>query len=98
MALPVAPAAAAPEPKVQICHIPPGNPNNWHTIAISENALQTHITKHGDFIGPCGEFCEILCDDGNACTVDAVMRTRNAFTPRSIATTATCVLRTPATR
>jgi hypothetical protein len=32
-------ALAAPKPKVQICDIPPGNPANFHTITISENAL-----------------------------------------------------------
>jgi len=63
-------AAAAPAPKIQICHIPPGNPANWHTITISEKALKAHL-KHGDLPGACGEHCESLCDDANACTVDA---------------------------
>lgn len=36
-----------------ICHIPPGNPENAHTISISENALHTHITHHNDYDGPC---------------------------------------------
>lgn len=63
-------ASAAPSPKVKVCHIPPGNPSNWHTITISENALQAHLA-HGDLPGACGEFCETLCDDGNACTIDA---------------------------
>ena len=33
-------AAWAGNAKVQVCHIPPGNPANFHTITISENALQ----------------------------------------------------------
>lgn len=37
---------------VTICHIPPGNPNNAHTITISVNALQAHLA-HGDYLGPC---------------------------------------------
>ncbi|MEK9185554.1 MAG: hypothetical protein AAB863_02150, partial [Patescibacteria group bacterium] len=41
------------EKKVEICHIPPGNPDNKHTITISENAAQTHINEHGDTLGPC---------------------------------------------
>jgi hypothetical protein len=41
-------AQAAPLPKVTICHIPPGNPDNAHTITISENALQAHINNHDE--------------------------------------------------
>jgi len=39
--------------KVTICHIPPGNPDNAHTITVGEPAVLTHMTKHGDTIGPC---------------------------------------------
>ena len=46
-------AAAAEEKKVDICHIPPGSPENAHTITISENALDTHL-DHGDTLGACG--------------------------------------------
>jgi|AntAceMinimDraft_17_1070374.scaffolds.fasta_scaffold02286_3 uncharacterized repeat protein (TIGR01451 family) len=38
--------------KVLVCHIPPGNPENAHTICISINALPAHLTM-GDYIGPC---------------------------------------------
>ena len=55
--------------KVQICHIPPGNPANYHTITISEKALNAHL-GHGDLAGGCFENCETLCDDGDACTID----------------------------
>ncbi len=41
------------EDKVQICHFPPGNPANFQTISISEDDVQDHIDKHGDFLGPC---------------------------------------------
>ena len=37
---------------ITICHIPPGNPQNAHTITISINALPAHLA-HGDYIGPC---------------------------------------------
>ena len=40
--------------KIAICHIPPGNPDNAHTIVISKNAAQTHFDHHGDFEGICG--------------------------------------------
>lgn len=56
--------------KVQVCHIPPGNPGNFHTITISENALQAHL-GHGDLAGACFAHCDTLCSDGNACTIDA---------------------------
>ena len=38
--------------KVDVCHVPPGNPDNAHTITISENALGAHL-DHGDHVGAC---------------------------------------------
>jgi 5'-nucleotidase len=38
--------------KVEVCHIPPGNPSNYHTIRISEKALKAHLA-HGDVAGDC---------------------------------------------
>ena len=61
---------AAGNAKVRICHIPPGDSDNFHTIMVSENALLAHLA-HGDVIGSCDEYCDILCDDGDACTIDA---------------------------
>ena len=50
-------AGTYPDPsnskKVLICHYPPGNPGNAHTISISKNAVSTHKTHHGDTDGPC---------------------------------------------
>ena len=46
------PGAAAGQAKVDICHIPPGDPDNAHTITISENALSAHL-DHGDRVGAC---------------------------------------------
>ena len=63
-------AAVAGNAKVQVCHLPPGNPANFHTIKINENALPAHL-GHGDLPGVCFEHCDVLCDDGDACTVDA---------------------------
>jgi hypothetical protein len=40
--------------KVKICHIPPGNPDNAHTISVSENAVDAHL-EHGDTLGKCKE-------------------------------------------
>lgn len=63
------PADVQAAQKVKVCHIPPGNPANFHTILISENALAAHLA-HGDLAGACNDLCGILCDDGDACTVD----------------------------
>lgn len=38
--------------KVLVCHIPPGNPANAHTLCISQNAVAAHLA-HGDYLGPC---------------------------------------------
>ena len=41
--------------KVQICHLPPGNPENWQTIWVSPWAVPAHQLLHGDTLGACGE-------------------------------------------
>lgn len=40
--------------KVTICHVPPGNPANAHTIHISSTAWAAHDKNHpGDYLGSC---------------------------------------------
>ncbi len=50
--------------KVMVCHVPPGNPANMHTICISENAVPAHFggaIGHGTcFVGPCDDPCDTL--------------------------------------
>jgi hypothetical protein len=42
------------EPKVTICHCPPGNPDNCHTIHVGAKAAATHLEHHpGDREGAC---------------------------------------------
>ncbi len=42
--------------KVLLCHVPPGNPDNEHTICISPNAVAAHLENHeGDHCGPCDD-------------------------------------------
>ena len=51
----VAETKAIPRPlvsKVKICHFPPGNPGNRHTITIDASALPAH-RAHGDTLGQC---------------------------------------------
>jgi len=38
--------------KVVICHIPPGNPGNRHTIEVSRSDVPDHL-RHGDHLGEC---------------------------------------------
>ena len=40
--------------KIEICHVPPGNPDNAHTLSISVNAMRAHLA-HGDYIDKCAE-------------------------------------------
>ncbi len=35
--------------KVRLCHYPPGNPENWHLIMVSENSMAAHLA-HGDMV------------------------------------------------
>gem|GEM_PF-2625713 len=38
--------------KMNVCHVPPGNSDNAHTINISVNAWKSHMA-HGDSLGKC---------------------------------------------
>jgi hypothetical protein len=48
-----APNACDPSHKTVICHIPPGNPGNAHTICVGNPAVDPHIRQHGDYLGCC---------------------------------------------
>lgn len=36
-----------------ICHVPPGNPANAHTIVIGYPAVNAHLSHHDDYVGSC---------------------------------------------
>jgi molybdopterin converting factor small subunit len=38
--------------QVTICHVPPGNESNRHTLVVSKSALAAHLA-HGDVLGSC---------------------------------------------
>lgn len=62
-----APGCASPK-KTLICHIPPGNPANAHSICVGNAAVEPHETLHGDTIGACASDpppCDGTCDDGS---------------------------------
>jgi len=42
-----------------LCHFPPGNESNWHTIGVGENAVQPHL-DHGDLVGDCTDAVDPL--------------------------------------
>jgi hypothetical protein len=66
-------AKAASSSKVCICHIPPGNPSNAHTICIGEPAVRAHL-RHGDTMGECSIACGgdtgVTCATGSFCQRD----------------------------
>lgn len=41
-----------PGEQVELCHRPPGNPDNAHTIMVGPDAVSAHLA-HGDSLGPC---------------------------------------------
>jgi len=56
--------------EVCLCHVPPGNPANAHTICVGEPAAASHL-RHGDTLGPCPATCggesSVTCEDGQFC-------------------------------
>ena len=43
--------------KISICHRPPGNPNNAHTLYLPASAIKAHL-GHGDVVGECPNLIE----------------------------------------
>jgi hypothetical protein len=69
--------AGGPAEKVTICHIPPGNPSNSHTINIGQKGIDAHLA-HGDplesvGIGCAGGCVELCFDDNALCRDPAVL-------------------------
>ncbi len=61
--------------KVYICHIPPGNPENAHTICVSDNSIGAHL-DHGDYLGPCEQ---VSCDDAGFRSAGTTTKKINEF-------------------
>lgn len=57
--------ACSPEQtkKTTICHIPPGNPSNAHTLCVGNAAVPAHVENHQDTVGECVD--EPPCDTGD---------------------------------
>jgi hypothetical protein len=43
----------APDGKMWICHVPPGNPDNAHTLHVGPKSWNGHKNHDGDYSGPC---------------------------------------------
>jgi hypothetical protein len=56
LALPLLLGAQVAFGKTVICHVPPDNPDNRHTISIGDAAVPAHLA-HGDCLGPCEPVC-----------------------------------------
>ena len=46
------------DPKVEICHLPPGTPENYRILEVGAAAVPAHIEEHGDWL-----VSEEICDD-----------------------------------
>lgn len=46
---------SCPEKKELICHVPPGNPANAHSLCVGKSAVNAHLSHHPDSIGACGD-------------------------------------------
>jgi hypothetical protein len=55
---------AGNNPKIAICHLPPGNPSNAQTLCIAYPAVNAHL-NHGDYLGACGSNT-LPCLDGSS--------------------------------
>jgi len=55
-----------------VCHIPPGNPQNAHTICIGQPAVAAHLA-HGDYLGKCLS-CKQHCITKKCCRYKKVCR------------------------
>jgi len=50
--------------KVTICHLPPGNPDNAHTLSVGADAVEAHL-GHGDYLGECVVVEELSAGNSN---------------------------------
>ncbi len=58
---------SASNPKVLLCHVPPGNTNNPQTLSISISAVPAHLGLHGgDKLGSCNTSCNSLARGDNS--------------------------------
>lgn len=54
---------------IQVCHVPPGNPENSHDKVLPLSAIKAHL-GHGDYLGLCGASTEPPDSSGGGTTDD----------------------------
>ena len=69
--------------QVVICHVPPGNPDNEHTITVGEPAVDAHVANHGDTMGS----CEVATSTTSTTTSTTTSSTSTTTTSTSTTTT-----------
>lgn len=74
------------ETKVEICHVPPGNPDNRHTIWISQSALQAHLDNHCSKDHTGQNICDQVgeCGGGGIIPVDLISFNAKKLNPMEV--------------
>lgn len=62
--------------KINICHLPPGNPNNAQDLEVAPAALDAHLS-HGDWLGACTS-----CSISNNKSIEYTINTGNQLLRR----------------
>ena len=73
--------------QVVICHVPPGNPDNEHTITVGEPAVDAHVDNHGDSMGSCD--ADTTTTSTSSTTTTEAPTTTTSTTTTSTTTTST---------
>lgn len=81
--------------KIIICHVPPGNPANAHTLTVSVNGWNGHQHHKGDYVGACrgsegGPDAGTTGGDEGGGSTDAGSSTPDAGVPACIPEGDTC--------
>ena len=89
-------AHGATDPKVTICHLPPGDPGNVQLMTVGAAAVPAHKAQHGDAVcAPCDSDCCVL-QGGVVCTnlqddADNCGSCCNACSAGQVCTSGVCV-------
>ena len=69
---------------VVICHVPPGNPDNEHTITVGEPAVDAHVDNHGDSLGPCDADTTTTTSTSTSTSTTSTTTTSPAVAPDAV--------------
>ena len=77
------------DPKVTICHVPPGNPSNVRLITVGARAVPAHVANHGDAVCAAGDTDCCADRSGEVCT-NLQTDARNCGTCGAVCPTGVC--------